>query len=146
MEKLETLLARAERMKWHAVHCLDLDQFKPVNDRFGHPMGDLLLKLVKDRFLACTREEDTVARLGGDEFGVLQQGLSRPEDAGKLASRLIEQIGVPYDLGGNEVKIGVSIGIALWPDNGLSVEELLHCADVALYRAKLEGRNGFRYS
>ena len=95
--------------------CLDLDEFKNVNDTLGHPVGDALLRAVAARLRTCVREADTVARLGGDEFAVLQMDIDRPEDAGALAQRIIEVLNEPFDLGGHQVVIGSSIGIAMAP-------------------------------
>jgi diguanylate cyclase (GGDEF)-like protein len=136
------LLASREQ---HAVLCLDLDKFKPVNDSFGHAVGDLLLLAVARRLQACVREGDTVARLGGDEFAVLMTGLERPEDAGSLAQRVIESIEAPFMLTDTLVSVGVSIGAAVSPADGVTPEDLLKHADIALYRAKADERGTFRY-
>jgi diguanylate cyclase (GGDEF)-like protein len=122
------------------VHCLDLDHFKSVNDTLGHPVGDLLLKAVAERLGRCVGEDALVARLGGDEFAVIQPIAAGPNEAGELASRLIAAVAAPYEVQGNEVVIGASIGIALAPDDGETADVLLRNADMALYRAKAEGR------
>jgi len=144
-EQLEQNLARPKPGAHLAVFCLDLDRFKDVNDAHGHPIGDLLLKSVAARLRQCIRDADMVARLGGDEFAIMQVGASQPGDATALASRLIEVIGAPYELGGRLVVIEVSIGIALAPDDGLDPDQLLKNADTALYRAKSEGRGLYRF-
>jgi diguanylate cyclase (GGDEF)-like protein/PAS domain S-box-containing protein len=144
-EQLQQTLARQKRGEHLAVFCLDLDRFKDVNDAHGHPVGDLLLKSVADRLRQCIRDTDTVARLGGDEFAIMQVGASQPTDATSLASRLIEVIGAPYALGGHQVTIELSIGIALAPGDGLDPEGLLKNADLALYRAKSDGRGLYRF-
>ena len=95
-----------------------------MNDAHGHPVGDLLLKAVADRLRQCIRDTDMVARLGGDEFAILQAGASQPTDATSLSSRLIEAIGAPYELGGNQIKVELSIGIALAPGDGLDPEDV----------------------
>jgi diguanylate cyclase (GGDEF)-like protein/PAS domain S-box-containing protein len=128
-----------------AVHCLDLDHFKSVNDTLGHPVGDLLLKAVAERLGRCVGEEALVARLGGDEFAVIQPIAAGPNAAGELASRLIAVVGAPYEVQGNEVVIGASIGIALAPDDGETADVLLRNADMALYRAKAEGRGASHF-
>ena len=128
-----------------AVFCLDLDRFKDVNDAHGHPVGDLLLKMVADRLRQCIRDADMVARLGGDEFAIVQAGASQPTEATSLASRLIEAIGAPYRLGGHEVTVELSIGIALAPGDGLDPDRLLKNADMALYRAKSDGQGLYRF-
>lgn len=134
-----------EREEKLAILCLDIDRFKGVNDTLGHPVGDLLLKSVADRLRGCIRESDTVARLGGDEFAIIQAGASQPTDATTLATRLIETITAPYDLNGHHVVVGMSIGIAIPPLDGTESHELLKNADLALYRAKADGRGVFRF-
>ena len=122
-----------------AVLCFDLDNFKTVNDRLGHAAGDRLLRWVAARLKEHVGEHDTVARLGGDEFAVLQRG-PQPQSAEALARRLVEIIGHPAPLESQSVHTGVSVGIAMAPDHGLDCDELLRCADLALYRAKARGR------
>lgn len=128
-----------------AVHCLDLDEFKAVNDTFGHSMGDMLLQAVTKRLLTAVREDDTVARLGGDEFVVVQTGVRHADEARSLALRIIRVVSAPYRLDGREMRIGVSIGIALAPRDGLDLEQLVSCADVALYRTKRRGGGGVKF-
>src|ERR1700692_3908827 len=137
-EQLRQTLARPKQGVHLAVFCLDLDRFKDVNDAHGHPIGDLLLKSVAERLRQCVRDADIVARFGGGEFAIMQAGASPPTDATSLASRLIEVIGAPYALGGRQVTVEVSIGIALAPGDGLDPDQLLKNADTALYRAKYE--------
>jgi diguanylate cyclase (GGDEF)-like protein len=108
-----------------AVHCLDLDQFKAVNDTYGHPMGDALLQAVTKRLLMTVRAEDTVARMGGDEFVIVQSGIHETEEARKLALRIIQVVGTPYNLKGQDIRIGVSVGIAFAPRDGLNLERLI---------------------
>jgi diguanylate cyclase (GGDEF)-like protein len=127
-----------------AVMCLDLDNFKSVNDRLGHPVGDKLLCWVADRLRECIREGDTVARLGGDEFAVLQCG-QQPQAAEALARRIVDIIGRPFKLENQIIHTGVSMGIAIAPDDGLDPDHLMKCADLALYRAKAEGRAMHRF-
>ena len=126
-----------------AVFCLDLDRFKAVNDTLGHPVGDAVLRMAANRLNACIREPDTVARLGGDEFAIV--AALAPPDAGALAARIVEAISRPYDLDGYRIEIGISIGIALAPRDGNDPDELLKNADLALYRAKAQGRNTHRF-
>jgi diguanylate cyclase (GGDEF)-like protein len=128
-----------------AVFCLDLDRFKDVNEAHGHAVGDLLLKAIADRLRQCVRETDMVARLGGDEFAIMQAGTSQPTDATSLASRLIEMIGATFQLGVHQVTVGLSIGIALAPGDGLDPDQLLKNADMALYRAKSDGHGFYRF-
>jgi diguanylate cyclase (GGDEF)-like protein len=144
-ESLEHGLARVRRGEIVAVHLLDLDHFKTVNDTLGHPMGDKLLKMVAGRLRALIRETDTVARMGGDEFAVLQMGISQPADATVLALRIIEMVSAPYDLDGTQVVIGTSVGIAVGPADGTSPDQLIRNADLALYRAKGDGRSTYRF-
>jgi diguanylate cyclase (GGDEF)-like protein len=143
-ERLDDALKHAHEEKI-AVLCLDIDRFKGVNDALGHPIGDLLLTAVADRLRHCVRDSDTVARLGGDEFAIVQIGALQPTDATSLASRLIEAISAPYELDGHHVVVGLSIGIAIPPADGTDPHQLLKNADMALYRAKADGRGVFRF-
>jgi diguanylate cyclase (GGDEF)-like protein len=144
-EELQHVETRVKRGECFALFCLDLDRFKEVNDSLGHPVGDLLLKAVASRLRDCVRESDVVARLGGDEFAILQVGACLPTDATALASRLIESISIPYELMSHQVTVGASVGIALAPDDALDPDALLRSADTALYRAKADGRNLYRF-
>jgi diguanylate cyclase (GGDEF)-like protein/PAS domain S-box-containing protein len=144
-ERIEQALAQMGRGNGFAVLCLDLDHFKQVNDTLGHPVGDELLRAVAERLQACAREIDTVARLGGDEFAIVQREVKHPEDAAILARRIVEVVSAPYQLEGQCVTIGVSIGIALAPADGALCERLLKNADLALYRAKAEQRGVWRF-
>jgi diguanylate cyclase (GGDEF)-like protein len=145
-ERLEHALSRRiDREEMVAVHHLDLDQFKAVNDTFGHSAGDKLLKLVADRLRGLARETDTIARMGGDEFVIVQAPISDPADATSLAQRIIEVMSEPYDIDGHQAVIGASVGIAVGPGDGLKPDKLLRNADLALYRAKGDGRGTFRF-
>jgi diguanylate cyclase (GGDEF)-like protein/PAS domain S-box-containing protein len=144
-EKMADGLARVESRKQSmAVMCLDLDNFKAVNDSLGHPLGDKLLQNVAKRLRAALHPSDTIARLGGDEFAVLHSH-STAVDAEALARRLIQAVSDPIVIDGQEINTGISIGITVAPDNGTSGDHLMKCADLALYRAKAEGRNTFRF-
>ncbi len=143
-ENLEAALVLARRGRLLALHCLDLDQFKAVNDTLGHPIGDALLKAVAGRLLDWTRETDTVARLGGDEFAIIQTAISKPTEATAFAGRLIELLNKPFEVDGHRLVVGTSIGIAFAPYDGLDPDLLLRCADLALYRAKTDGRGIYR--
>ena len=126
-----------------AVHCLDLDRFKTINDTLGHGIGDELLKKVADRLRSACRKQDIIARLGGDEFAVIQPGIGGAEDAERLATRLVDLIGRTYVLGGHTINIGASVGVALQtPD--LPGRDMLRNADLALYEAKRTGRGRYR--
>ena len=144
-ERLELALGQIHRNEMVAIHHLDLDQFKAVNDTFGHPAGDKLLKIVADRLRGLVRETDTIARMGGDEFVIVQAPIADPADATSLAQRIIHLLGEPFDIDGQQVLIGVSIGIAVGPGDGLTSDKLLQNADLALYRAKGDGRGTFRF-
>ncbi len=123
-----------------AVHSIDLDKFKHVNDAHGHQAGDALLEAVARRLRKATRPDDIVARLGGDEFAVMQAGAASLETAQILGRRLVEIISKPYEIRGHVVTIGASVGIALAPEHGADPEQLLRHADIALYAAKADGR------
>lgn len=126
---------------------VDLDEFKPVNDTYGHAMGDLLLLQVAIRMRRCTRESDTVARLGGDEFVVLLPAISGAGDAGVVAEKIRAALNQPFRLNeGIEVSISASIGVAIYPDQGKNEVELIRQADAALYRAKAQGRNRVEFA
>jgi diguanylate cyclase (GGDEF)-like protein len=144
--RLDEGVARAERNgDVMALLCLDLDRFKAVNDTLGHPAGDALLQAVAGRIRGLLQAGDTVARLGGDEFVVMQAGVRRREDAEALAQRLIRALSAPYSLSGVTAEIGVSIGVALAPRHGHDMEQLIACADEALYAAKRAGRGVVRF-
>ncbi|MCP3388439.1 EAL domain-containing protein [Bradyrhizobium sp. CCGB12] len=144
-EQLEQGLRRTRSGDQLAVLCLDLDHFKDINDSLGHPIGDALLKEVGRRLKTTVGEHDTVARLGGDEFAVVQIGRSEETAARALAGRLVEVISAPYEIDDHQIVIGVSIGISLSPQDGINPDELLKNADLALYRAKADGRGTYRF-
>ena len=125
---------------------LDLDGFKPVNDRFGHAAGDFVLRETAARIRARIREEDTAARLGGDEFCIVVDGLHGAEDARKLAESLLAVIQEPLVWEGEEIRIGGSFGIALYPQHGELADVLLRRADQAMYAAKTKGRNRMHFA
>jgi diguanylate cyclase (GGDEF)-like protein len=144
-EKIEEAVASIGRDGGFAVLCLDLDRFKQVNDTLGHHVGDELLRAVAQRLRYCVREADTVSRLGGDEFAIVQPKIDRPEAAALTAHQIIEVLSAPYDIAGHRITIGVSIGISLAPSDGAASGKLLKSADVALYRAKADGRGTWRF-
>jgi diguanylate cyclase (GGDEF)-like protein len=145
-EELESALNRRQRAGDKVgVLCIDLDNFKSINDSFGHPTGDALLQAVTQRLKHCVRSGDTLARLGGDEFAVVQTGLADPVDAGRLAGRIVASLSEPLDLPGQQIVISASIGVAFAPDDASDPDELLKKADMALYRTKKEGRNDFHF-
>ena len=128
-----------------ALHFLDLDGFKAVNDGHGHPAGDAVLREVARRLTATVRSGDIVSRLGGDEFVVIQTGIDHGDEAEMLARRIIRTLSAPYEIDGETMRISVSIGIALAPEQGLDLENLVTCADSALYRAKGGGKAQLRF-
>ena len=144
-ERLEHELKRVKRGECLAVLCLDLDQFKGVNDTLGHPVGDELLKLVADRLRGCTREPDTIARLGGDEFAIIMTQMRQPSDAAMLSRRVRESIVKPYQVDGHQIVTDISIGISISPVDGTEPDVLLKNADMALYGAKADGRGTYRF-
>jgi len=144
-ERTEEALPQLKRGKSFAVLCIDLDHFKEVNDTLGHPSGDQLLKLVANRLQQTVRDTDILARLGGDEFAIVQTEVQRPEEVTAQASRIVEVLGEPYEIDGQEVVVGASIGIAVAPVDGEDPDLLLKNADMALYRAKADGRGMFRF-
>jgi diguanylate cyclase (GGDEF)-like protein/PAS domain S-box-containing protein len=128
-----------------ALQCVDLDHFKGVNDTLGHAAGDALLRQAADRLRSCVAEGSMVARLGGDEFAIVQTGLRGPEEAAALARRIIEVLDEDYWIDDQPAVAGASIGIALVSDKGAAPEEVVRNADIALYRAKADGRGTFRF-
>ena len=128
-----------------AVLCLDLDRFKSVNDTFGHHAGDALLKIVSERIRSVLRLGDLVSRLGGDEFAIIVPGAHLDQDLDKLAHALIVSVSQPCEVGGISISIGLSIGIAVAPQDGVQPNHLVRSADLALYRAKAAGRNTYRF-
>ncbi len=143
-ERLEAGLQEMGDCETIALLCLDLDQFKMVNDSLGHPIGDQLLVAVAERLQSVVRKTDTIARLGGDEFAIVQRGVETEDEASALAGRIIRVVSKPYDLDCHRVSIGVSVGIALAPEDARQRQELLRKADLALYSAKQQGRGTWR--
>ncbi|MFT6835327.1 MAG: diguanylate cyclase (GGDEF)-like protein, partial [Francisellaceae bacterium] len=146
-DRVERALAQAKRNNWMVVVLfLDLDDFKPVNDRYGHQIGDETLQVVAARLSNLVREEDTVARVGGDEFAILLPKFG--DDVSKLhdfSLKVVECIKEPIQIPPNiEFKIGVSVGVASYPSCGADVLELIKNADVAMYAAKYSGKNNYK--
>ena len=146
--RLKHALARTRRLKTHlAILFIDLDAFKPVNDRFGHETGDGLLRIVAERLSANVREQDTLARFGGDEFALIVEDMEDAQVAGQIAEKLLRAMVAPFDLSGHQLTIGASVGISVFPSlapiEGDDAETLIHRADQAMYRAKQQGGNGF---
>ena len=143
-DRLHQSVALAKRGHLMALHCVDLDKFKPVNDVYGHAIGDELLKQVAERFNSIKRDTDTIARTGGDEFVIVQVGINDKEGAEILAERVIKTLSAPYEVEGHTIEIGASIGVALAPLNATISDELFKMADSALYDCKAEGRGCFK--
>jgi diguanylate cyclase (GGDEF)-like protein len=145
-DRLGQSVTHAQRNGWLAgVLFVDLDRFKSVNDTFGHGVGDLLLKEVAARLKGCVRGGDTVARLSGDEFALVLSNLSKTEDAGTVAQNIVTTLAAPFDLDGHQTYVSASVGIALYPSDGAEPDTLLKNADTAMYRAKEQGRNCYRF-
>jgi diguanylate cyclase (GGDEF)-like protein len=144
-QEMDKALARIEQGVTLAVLCIDLDHFKPVNDTLGHPMGDALLQAVSGRLRALVGPTDIIARLGGDEFAIVQMSVDQPVGATTLAARLIREISETYVVQGHQIVIGASVGIAVAPNDGTDPDRLLKNADLALYRAKEDGRGTYRF-
>ncbi|MDB5602169.1 MAG: diguanylate cyclase [Xanthobacteraceae bacterium] len=141
--RLEQQLANVRRGETLAVLYLDLDHFKRVNDTLGHALGDALLCGVAERLKRCVRDCDLVVRLGGDEFAVVQGVAEQPRGASVLAQRIIDSLKEPFDIDSHQIVVGTSVGISVAPTDGVEVDDLLKNADMALYRAKADGRNAF---
>jgi diguanylate cyclase (GGDEF)-like protein len=144
-EQLQQELERTRRGEQLAVLYIDIDEFKSVNDSLGHPAGDELLKAVASRLRSCIRETDFVARLGGDEFAIVQTGIKQPSDVVELVKRIYEAIREPHECLGHQVATDASIGIALAPNDGTELDQLLNNADLAMYGAKADGRRTYRF-
>lgn len=145
-DRLEQSIRMAHRDQTHVgVLFIDIDRFKNVNDTLGHSAGDRLLIAIADRLCKVVREGDTVARLGGDEFLVILNELREPDAAAQVATKIIETIANPFPLNEREVYVGASVGITLYPQDGDEYPVLLRNADAAMYRAKQEGRNTYRF-
>ena len=145
-ERINGMLAAMHKRKNHvAIHLIDLDRFKTINDTLGHPIGDKLLKEVASRLKTVIRPGDMITRFGGDEFVVLQTGTERYQDAKWLAERLARTLKDPFDIDGHRIDIGASIGIAMAPMDGIDADQLLKKADMALYAAKNGGGGDHRF-
>lgn len=146
-DRLKVALTKATRNNsMVAVLYLDLDHFKPVNDRLGHNIGDLLLQAVAERLSNCVREGDTVARIGGDEFSIILDPIINREDAVRVAQKILHLIAQPFKLEGHQVSVGVSVGISLFPFDGKDSETLINTADQAMYYSKKHQGNTYRFA
>ncbi len=145
-DMLTKCLAQAVRLdQIMAVLFLDLDQFKLINDTLGHSLGDLLLKSVSERLQNCIREADMIARMGGDEFTVILSNVASTDAVKATTERIVDALGKPYVLAGQELFVTVSIGVGMYPADGTDVETLVKNADSAMYRAKEQGRNNYQF-
>ena len=141
-DRLQQALAAAKRNHKHlALMFIDLDKFKPVNDTYGHGVGDLLLKEVALRIQDCLRDSDTAARIGGDEFVILLQAIETEQDAIKVGEKILHALNQPFKLAGHTLQISASIGVAVYPEHGNEEKLLVKSADIAMYHAKKNGRN-----
>jgi diguanylate cyclase (GGDEF)-like protein len=145
IDRLSLALVQAHRdSRKLAVLFLDLDRFKLINDSLGHAVGDELLRAMGERVHEAVREGDTLARLGGDEFTLLLPGVHNAPEAARVAQKLLETVRPPFQIQGREVYVTTSIGISIYPDDGLDAESLIRSADIAMYRAKEQGRDRFQ--
>lgn len=144
-DRIEQAMGMARRNgKQVAIQFVDLDRFKPINDRFGHQVGDLVLQAVAGRLRGLLREVDTVARVGGDEFVVVLADMSSASVARETAQKVLQALAQPYSIEGHELTVTPSIGVSLYPDDGADAESLISRADAAMYRAKESGRANYR--
>lgn len=145
-DRIKQILAHGQRAQTHAaVLFIDLDHFKIINDSLGHDIGDLLLKEVTARITSCVRMEDTIARQGGDEFIAVLHSITKTQDAALQAQKILDKLSLPFQIQNEELHIGASIGIAIFPDNGTDADTLLRNSDIAMYHAKSAGRNNFQF-
>jgi diguanylate cyclase (GGDEF)-like protein len=144
-ERLEQALHTRRRDEHVAVLCLDLSRFKSINDAFGRPVGDALLRKVARRLLACVRDSDTVARIGADEFVIIQCCPDPWRQAADLAERVIEVVGSPYSVKGHDVRVTTSVGIAVPATESMSADDLLGLAETALHASKATGRGTYLF-
>ncbi len=145
LDEMAAIEAGIERGEKAAVLCIDLDHFKSVNDTLGHAVGDKVLKQASARLWGTTRETDLLARLGGDEFSLLLKPIDKPSDAAAIAERIVRAMSTPFAIDGHQISIGASVGIAVAPQDGETTDVLMKNADLALYRAKSEGRSTYHF-
>jgi diguanylate cyclase (GGDEF)-like protein len=125
---------------------IDLDGFKNVNDSFGHEMGDRILQMAAQRLLKTVRRADTVARIGGDEFLIILTEMHDKAAAAHVAGKIVQQLSAPFDLDGSQIRIGASVGIAMYPTHGDTSRDLIRKADNAMYRTKALGKKGYTFA
>ena len=145
-DRLTRAMAAARRRRHRlAVLVLDLDRFKHVNDRRGHVTGDMVLRSVAQRLVACLRDSDTVSRQGGDEFVVLLPEIEKANDAAASAKKIGAALAAPHTVGNHQLELTATIGISIYPNDGPDAETLVRRADTAMYCAKHRGRNTYRF-
>jgi diguanylate cyclase (GGDEF)-like protein len=145
MDRLSQAIAHGHRHnQMAAILFVDLDMFKQVNDSLGHGVGDNLLRGIAERLRTAVREGDTVCRFGGDEFVLILNEMASDQDSQLVAQKILNDLSMPFEINGHEVRISASIGISIYPSHGLTADELIGNADLAMYRAKLDGRNRYR--
>lgn len=145
-DRLNQSITRARReQELFAVLYLDLDGFKSVNDRFGHDAGDALLREAAKRIMSCVRNSDTVARMGGDEFTVILCNVKKNKSKDRVVKKILDAIAQPFVLNGKDCSVSVSIGVALYPDDAETAEQLVKISDAAMYLAKHTGKNCYRF-
>ena len=145
-DRLQQAIERAKRHnRMVGIIFIDLNNFKPVNDEFGHMAGDQVLIAIANRLRKAVRQSDTVSRIGGDEFVLILDELKSADGARRVAEKVLEAISVPYEIGGQKRAVSASLGISLYPDHGTSLDQLIHVADLAMYAAKREGDNLYRF-
>jgi diguanylate cyclase (GGDEF)-like protein len=145
-DRLYHAVAQAKRYRYKVgVLFIDLDRFKPINDSLGHNIGDLLLKQVAQRLQVCIRKSDSVARLASDEFIIVLDHIMQSQDVAKIAQKILKELSKPYFLDGNELNVTASIGISVYPSDARDIDALVKNADTAMYRAKNEGNNSFKF-
>jgi len=145
-DRINLAIAHARRYKENlAVMYLDVDRFKLVNDSMGHAVGDKLLQIVAERISRCLRADDTLARFGGDEFTLLLPQIKTNEDAGAVATKILDSLRVPIQIDHHEIFISASIGVAMYPHSGETMGTLVKSADIAMYHVKSNGKDGFRF-
>jgi diguanylate cyclase (GGDEF)-like protein/PAS domain S-box-containing protein len=146
-ERFFSTLSISKRKEWKAaIMFIDLDGFKNVNDSFGHEMGDRILQMTAQRLLETVRKADTVARIGGDEFLIILTEVKDRAAAAHVAGKIVQQLSAPFDLDGNEITIGASIGIAMYPTHGDNSRDLVRKADNAMYKTKVLGKKGYTFA
>lgn len=145
LDRLDQIIARSQRYNQEfALMFIDLDHFKEVNDTYGHDIGDILLRQTTERLSSCVRKMDVLGRMGGDEFTLALTEIKSPLNAEKIAKKIIAHLREPFVIKDHRCQIGCSIGISLYPLNGIDTQTLLKCSDSAMYEAKKE-RNTFKY-